>query len=80
MIAADGRVMGLRLKIIVEDGQPTELVGVMIDLTERKQVEEALRESDQSFRLIFAHHPLSMGVYDRQRHAFLDVNDAVLEK
>ena len=80
MIAADGRVMGLRLNIIVEDGQPTELVGVMIDITERKQVEDALRESEQSFRLMFAHHPLSRWVYDRQRHAFLDVNDTALER
>ncbi len=82
MIAADGRVMWLRdfLNIIVEDGQPTELVGVMIDITERKQVEDALRESEQSFRLIFAHHPLSMWVCDRDRHAFLDVNDAALGK
>lgn len=78
--AADGHVMGVRdvLNTIVEDGQPTELAGVMIDITEREQVEDTLRESEQNFRFMFAHNPLSMWVYDRDTHAFLDVNDAEL--
>ncbi len=44
MVTADGRVLWLRnlVSVIVEDGQPTTLRGVSIDVTERKQAEEAI--------------------------------------
>ena len=41
MIAADGRVVWLRniVNVIVEGAQPREVVGVSVDITERKEVE-----------------------------------------
>jgi PAS domain S-box-containing protein len=52
MIAADGRVVWLRDIVTVvprADGPPT-VRGFMIDITSRKQAEEALRQSEEQFR------------------------------
>jgi diguanylate cyclase (GGDEF)-like protein/PAS domain S-box-containing protein len=49
MLAADGRVVWLRdmVRIIAEDKRPKELIGVMVDVTERKRTEAALREANE---------------------------------
>lgn len=41
IIAADGRTLWLRniVNVIVDDGQPVELIGAAIDITQRKQLE-----------------------------------------
>ena len=54
MISADGRVVWFHdlVSVVSANGVPTLLRGVMIDITERKQAEEALREL--SGRLITA--------------------------
>ena len=46
MIAADGRVVWLRdlVTAVVDGGRATQLRGVMVDITDRKQAETALRE------------------------------------
>ena len=46
MIAADGRVVWMRdlVTVVVENGRPIRLRGVMVDVTQRKQNEVALRE------------------------------------
>ena len=45
MVAADGRVVWVRDLITVpESGATTRLHGVMVDITGRKQAEDALRE------------------------------------
>jgi len=44
MIAADGRTVWLRdvVSVLVEDGRPVTLVGVMVDITGSKETEQAL--------------------------------------
>ncbi|MDP1899900.1 MAG: response regulator [Rubrivivax sp.] len=48
------------------------------EIDERQRLEAALRESAQSYRLLFEANPHPMWVYDVQTLAFLAVNDAAV--
>jgi PAS domain S-box-containing protein len=49
-----------------------------IDITQHKQAEESLRQSETSFRLMFASNPQPMWVYDLETLQFLEVNEAAV--
>ena len=55
MVAADGRTVWLRdiVNVIVEDGRPVELVGVMIDITDQKGTERALSEREERVKALY---------------------------
>jgi PAS domain S-box-containing protein len=48
MIAADGRTVWLHsiVNVIFENGRPSELMGVLVDITDRKRTEETLLRKD----------------------------------
>ncbi len=67
MLAADGRLVWLRdiVHVSVEGGRPVELIGVMLDITERKRAEEALRESEGRLAAFMNHSPAVIFIKDQ---------------
>ncbi|MFH0953731.1 MAG: PAS domain S-box protein [Verrucomicrobiota bacterium] len=61
--------------IYAADGTLLSIEGFVQDITERKQVEEALRESEGRFRSYIEHAPVAVFVSDRQSR-FTDCNRA----
>jgi diguanylate cyclase (GGDEF)-like protein/PAS domain S-box-containing protein len=48
-------------------GQPTELIGVWIDITERKLADAALKESQERYRALIELSPVGVAVHSRGR-------------
>jgi PAS domain S-box-containing protein len=57
MLASDGRTIWMRniVRVMLENDEPKELIGVMIDLTERKKAEDEIRQSRERLRALSAH-------------------------
>jgi PAS domain S-box-containing protein len=76
----DGRWLDVEVSssAIMDNGQVIGSRDIMRDITDRKKAEEALRTSEERYRLLFESNPHPMWVYDLETLAFLAVNDAAV--
>jgi len=65
--------------VVTRDGKPAGLRGIIIDITERKKMEEALQESEARYHQLFHHAPAGIYEFDMQERCFLSVNDIMCE-
>ena len=63
-----------------DSGRLISVLSLVLDVTSRKQIEQAMRESEEQYRLLFESNPHAMWVYDLETLRFLAVNDAAVEQ
>ncbi len=68
-------VLGYGTPLLDEQGHPRGAVAALVDITDRKQAEEALRLSERKFALAFANNPAAIALTRAEDGVFLNVND-----
>lgn len=53
--------------------------GMAAEITERKRVEEQLRQSEEKFKLLFERSPLPKWAFESETLRFVDVNEAAVK-
>ncbi|AYF88816.1 bifunctional diguanylate cyclase/phosphodiesterase [Pseudomonas sp. DY-1] len=75
MIAADGRVLWVRdIITLIPHGETQMMRGLMIDITETKQTEQALQLSEQKFASVFHNCPDIIVIARRTDGSLLAIN------
>ncbi len=77
-VRKDGRIVWVNINaalIDTADGQPQRTLAVIQDITERKQTESALRQSEARFAKAFQANPAAMCITTIQEGRFIEVNE-----
>jgi PAS domain S-box-containing protein len=61
--------------VTTPEGKTTGLIGIARDITERRRIESALRDSEERFAQLFNHNPSLMSLTTLSDQKFIDVND-----
>ena len=80
-IRKDGKIIWTDMSTFLhrdEHGNPDYFISDIIDITERKQAEEQLRESEASFKAVFENAPVGISLLDPERN--LTVSNKMLER
>jgi PAS domain S-box-containing protein len=80
-ISRDGRVVWVREEaVLVRDpeGRPLFWQGILMDVTERKHQEDALRQSEALYRTVVEQAEENIFLVDAKSRRVLDANDALL--
>ena len=78
----DGNVLWVRVTMSVVrdiDGKPEYFLGVVEDMTERKNAADALQRSEARYRMLFEASPIPMWVHESATFRILAVNDAAVK-
>ena len=81
MLARDGHVLWIKDEAVItrdSDGHPLYIQGIMFDITQQKQVEEALRTSEERFNKAFNASPILLAIISISSKRFIDVNESWL--
>lgn len=62
-----------------EGGKPRHFLIMIEDISKRKKAEEAVRDSEERYRLLFETNPYPVWVYDPETLGFLAVNRAAID-
>lgn len=82
ILTGDGRVKYIFQRTELEHneaGEVTALNGIALNITERRQTEIALKESDEKFKTLFNSSPLPQWLFDSDTLRFTDVNEAAIK-
>jgi PAS domain S-box-containing protein len=81
IVRKDGSVRWIqdRKQMFLEQDSPRWIAGVVVDISQHKEQELALREAADQYHYLFAHHPLPMLLYDIDSLHLLEVNTAAVD-
>lgn len=82
MVKKDGSIVWIDVRchsVRDQNGRLTRLIGAIVDITERKQAEEALRASEERFAKAFRASPHPVVVSELDSGRVVDANDAAYQ-
>ena len=54
-------------------------IGTVQDITEKKKIEDSLKESESLYKNLFNHSPFAIGIFERKTSRLLEVNNTAIE-